>query len=817
MTTAKNLNIKSAVFNHGYPVARLSALASALWLAGCAVTPSPLGLGSALQVGQADRQILTQATQAPKQRITLEDAMARALLNNRERRVQMMESAMASHQLAVSRFDMLPQLAASAGYTERSTVGASSSAVYENGQVSRSPTPTYSVSADKQGHTSNLALTWNVLDFGLSYLRANQAADRLLIAKERERKAVHNLIQDVRSAYWRAVSSQKLLDRTAALRSRALAALADARRVEAGLLKNPIDALTYQRDLIDVRRSLESLHKDLLDARSTLATLMGLPPSTAFELVSMQDTDYRVPDIKADMQTLERSALALRPELMELRYQKRISEIEGRAALFGLLPSLSLNTGMYRDSNDYLLFNNWSSHGATLGLNLFNVLKTPAVGELDAAQEQLVQERRLALTAAVLGQVHLSRVALASAQEQFQTADDYLKVIRKIRTQMEQMRNAQRSGELELIREEMAELLADLRKDVAYAELQNSYGRVFVSAGLDPMPTPPNPLNLDTLSQAMSSRLKAWDQGNIGVVLNPLTDQAKPWRGPGDKQLQLASDTFSLAGDVRYEAKQSNGQILPSWLKFDAKTQTFSGNPPVGPNSYEIEVAVVDRVGAKVSDRFVLQLEEVNDAPTAGASKLIAVREGSKPIQGKLEAVDADGDPLTFALDTRQKPVPGFHFTSDGRWTFDTSGPAWKPLRQGQKRTVTLRFKASDPHGGTGSLELTFEIVGVNNPPQATPPEEVTLSHQADPVQGQITASDVDEDDALNFAVLGEVKPAGFSLEPNGQWRFNPRDEAYQTLKADERRSLFVPIAVTDKIGAMTVVRLQINVLGAQP
>jgi VCBS repeat-containing protein len=814
--TTKHTN--SAPGNHALGVAKLSALASALLLASCAVTPDPLGLSEGLSQGQADQKTLTEATQAPTQTITLAQAMARALLHNRERRVQMMESAMAANQLSVSRFDMLPQLAANAGYTQRDRLAASSSGVLDtNGQISRSDPPTYSVSAAKQSETANLLLSWNILDFGLSYMRANQAADRLLIAKERERKAVNNLIQDVRSAYWRAISAQKLLKQTAHLRQRVQQALVDSRRVESMRLKNPMEALSYQRDLLDVRRSLESLYKDLLDARTTLATLMGLPPSTVFELQELNDADYKVPELKADMATLERSALALRPELMELRYQKRITESEGRAALLSLLPGLSLNTGVYKDTNDYLLYNNWTSHGATLGLNLFNVLKAPSVNDLSNAQKRLAHERRLALTAAVLGQVHLSRVALDNAKDQYETSHDYLQVVRKIRAQVSQMRTAERSGELDLIREEMAELLADLRKDVAYAELQNSYGRIFVSAGLDPLPSQQGQVTETSLSKAMQDKLNEWDTGYVGIVLKPLSAQVTPWSGPGAKSLKLEPDTFSLAGQVKYEAKQANGDALPSWLKFDPKTQTFSGNPPAGKASYALEVAAMDSSGAKIADKFVLQLDKVNDAPQTGVQKTISAVEGSKPLQGKLDAVDPDGDPLTFSLSNWQKKVPGFSFQPDGQWQFDPADPDWKSTKAGDKRQATMRFTATDPHGETGTLTLVIEVTGVNNPPEVETPAEVKLDNNASAMEGNIRASDVDQDAKLVFEVLGDKSPDGFTLKTDGRWRFEPTHQAYKGLKKGEFRSLFVPIKVADEMGGMAVARLQITVNGTQP
>ena len=172
--------------------------------------------------------------------------------------------------------------------------------------------------------------------------------------------------------------------------------------------------------------------------------------------------------------------------------------------------------------------------------------------------------------------------------------------------------------------------------------------------------------------------------------IKPLAAQVKPWRGAGEHSLQLAPDTFSFAGEVKYTARQADGKALPAWLKFDNKTQTFTGNPPAGQDSFTLEVSAVDAAGASVSDRFVLKLDKVNDAPQDGVKKTVAAIEGGKVLQGKLDAVDADGDPLTFALATWQKAAPGFSFQPDGQWQFDPADPYWRTLKAGAKRQVKI-------------------------------------------------------------------------------------------------------------------------------
>ena len=86
---------------------------------------------------------------------------------------------------------------------------------------------------------------------------------------------------------------------------------------------------------------------------------------------------------------------------------------------------------------------------------------------------------------AVLSQVHISNIEYQMALEEYETAERYYEVSRKI---TEQVRNAQkiaRFGELELIREEASLLVAELRRDIAYSRVQFSIAQVYSSVGID--------------------------------------------------------------------------------------------------------------------------------------------------------------------------------------------------------------------------------------------------------------------------------------------------------------------------------------------
>lgn len=496
----------------------LLASSLALAISGCSVTPNTISSGELSMAAQGDIQLLA-SEQAVENAITLDEAIARAVLNNRDKKLKALEAALAQGQIELVQHEMLPSLTASAGYSKRSEYAASASVNFTNGEPDAlDPNPSYSVSQDKERDTQDVAFSWNVLDFGLSYVRAKQHADRYLIAKERERKVVHNITQDVRAAYWRAVSAERLLTKINPLIEQASEALKDSRQVESQRLRSPLEALYYQRELLDILRALQSLRQDLMGARTELSSLMGLKPGTQFELSDVANPAFVVPTLAVELEQMEELALAQRPELVETHYQKRISAAETRAAMLSFLPNLNLTAGVYKDSNEYLLNQDWTSMGALISWNLFDVFKVGAERRMAKTREALVEEQRLAASMAVLTQVHLSRIRYEQARKTFDLAGEYLGVAERIGEQTRNAAQVQRASKLDLIRESLNTVLAELRRDVAYADLQNSYGRVYVTMGMDLLPENYSEVTLNDLSEQIGERFSQWQSGRLELV-----------------------------------------------------------------------------------------------------------------------------------------------------------------------------------------------------------------------------------------------------------------------------------------------------------
>ena len=158
------------------------------------------------------------------------------------------------------------------------------------------PSAACSYGTEKTLLTGDFSLSWNILDFGLSYYNAQQNANRSLIAEERRRKVIESLIREVQFSYWRMVAAQKLENRVKNAISNAEQALLTARKVEREKLKKPTEILVFQKQLLQKLRRVETVNQLLAGARIELAALINVPLSKDFRVIPPSTNSLSVPE-----------------------------------------------------------------------------------------------------------------------------------------------------------------------------------------------------------------------------------------------------------------------------------------------------------------------------------------------------------------------------------------------------------------------------------------------------------------------------------------------------------------------------------------
>ncbi|WP_372424706.1 TolC family protein [Salinarimonas chemoclinalis] len=489
--------------------------ALALALGGCAITPDPLSLEQQITQAAQDRAVMYASQEPVSGAVTLEEALARAIKYNLDHRVALMQRALEDRALDVATVDLLPEVVGRAGYRTRDNVQASSSRSIVSGRQSLEP----STSTEEVLRTADLQASLSTLDFGLSYFGAKAQANRLLAAEQQRRRIVIDIADQVRAAYWEAVTAEQLQPRVARALAEARQALSFARQAEDERLLPPLETLQFQRALLEIVQQLEVVESELAIAKAQLAGLMNLPPGIRFTLAAPRRAlparlPYRLDDLEA-------VAMVRRPEIQEELYVARNVVLETRSEILRLLPGLSLFGGVNSDSNDFLVNNSWADAGVSVTWNLLRLVAVPSILAAGEAREELAETRRLALRMAVLTQVNLAYRRYQRAQRLYQRSASIEQVEQRIAQATRSAEEQDASNLLERVRAQAASVLATRARNRAFAEVQNALGSVYAAAGFDPLPTTVEDGDLRTLAEAIAAMAARIDAGRIELPTVP--------------------------------------------------------------------------------------------------------------------------------------------------------------------------------------------------------------------------------------------------------------------------------------------------------
>ncbi len=488
----------------------------AVTLAGCAVVPNPFKASDIAERSRKDVQRLAEASEPVTAPITLQEATARAVKYNMDYRQRLMEQVAALGQLDVGNWDLLPKLTLQAGYTSRDN-DAYSYGVQPNGVITNSP----STAVERNHLTDSAVFSWNILDFGLSYYRAKQLADQSLIAEEHRRRALQNLTQDVRFAWWRAESAERLVPEIDALLREVDLAAERAKLIETRRLLPPIQIIAYRRSLLDLAQQITLRRQDLVQAKLELAALMNLRPGTPYQ-VAVQPLARDVPDLTANFDALENIALINRPELREEDYRRRVTALEhARSQWATLVPGAGIDYGYYNDTNKFLVNNSWEQAGMSVAFNLVKVFSLPAINRSFEAQKAVDDARRLAVSSAVLTQTRVAAVRFGLLKNEYSVWDEALRDDQQIVKYLQSANQTGLDTELEIIRASARLLITKINRDLVYSGLQAAMGRVYHSVGLDSLPAATASLETASIGKELAASISAFEKENFLTAVVP--------------------------------------------------------------------------------------------------------------------------------------------------------------------------------------------------------------------------------------------------------------------------------------------------------
>lgn len=524
-------------------------LVAAGLLAGCAVRPVRLEDGERERLAAESREKLFSGQEPLAPNVTLYQAIARAIKYQADYRSRIMEQASALGQLDVAQFDMLPKLTLNAGYTSRDN-DSFGFGYSPSGTVATNP----SASSERVSSTANVGFAWNVLDFGLGYYRAKQLADQSLILAERRRKALQNLVQDVRLAWWRTEAAQRLLPQIDGLLEEVEQAIERSRVIENRRLLPPMQTASLRRALLDLEQQISLRRQDLAQAPIELAGLLNVSPGTEVIVATPPEREQKVLELSASIDALEAAALRNRPEIAEEAYKARVSDSEARKSVLGLFPSLNLTVNPRNyDSNRYLVNHTWTSAGLGVAFNLVKAFSGPSIGRSAEAQRQFDETRRLAVAMGILTQTRIAAVRYGLLAHEFSVWNEAARDDDQIVKYLAASAEVGTETEFELIRAKARYFVSRINRDLVYASLEAALGRIYNSVGIDSLPDEMASHETVDLAQQLQQNIQGWRDANfspkapfpdlpvsIGRIEGVPAELTKDFRAAMDRVLELA-------------------------------------------------------------------------------------------------------------------------------------------------------------------------------------------------------------------------------------------------------------------------------------
>ncbi|MEM7540830.1 MAG: Ig-like domain-containing protein [Pseudomonadota bacterium] len=812
-----------------------------LILCGCTINPKPLGEAEFSAQAEDSRSQIISDQEAVTQPISLAEAIARALRHNLDLRLELTEKVLAEKDLELSHFDQLPELIADVDFRGRSNFSGASSRSLITGQESLQ----VSTSSERDVLTGNLNLTWNVLDFGVSYFRSKQTADEIFVAEEERRKVVNQIIQDVKTAYWRAVSNERLIDELDTLVVRVEQAIADSKEVVAQKLEQPLTPLTYQRELISIKRELQELSRELSLGKLQLAALMNLAPGQNFEIVVPNRAGelQEVPYLPLEM---EQIALKNRSEMREVAYRKRIHAAEVKAEILELLPGMDLDFGKNVSNNRFLFNNNWISYGNRITWNLINVFRYPATKKVLDAQGEVLDARTLALAMAIMTQVHISFARYEHAKGELDTATDYRDTQREILQQIRSAAATNSVSEQSVIREEMNNLVAEAKYDIAYADLENAYAGIYASMGADAFDQQGQFASTSELTKAIEANIESYSVTLAGAGEN---ENSYPLASVEPASLEpepLEPEPMAAApAPESAESEPVTAAVEPtqSTAVIDESSDS-SGVQPVSTLTKLIALDGVDEQAASQT-RAIIEQGQAGEPPApmlepiARTSKAVAPMpevtgtvtpvprpgaeqptldvsfredDGPRTIDVLSLYLDPDGNQLQIGV-VDDKNTVGHVELKDSVITYFPDGQ-FDHLRASQTVQDTFNYTVTDGAGGSTAGLIAVTIEGVNDAPIAVA-DEASFNEDDRAIALEVLSNDSDaERDVLRVIEVDDSTTRGEVSLSNGSIFYSP-GQAFDTLVHGETATDSLTYTVSDGHDGLATSTVAITVLGA--
>lgn len=416
--------------------------------------------------------------------LTLNKAISVGLENNLDYRINKMMADIKNEKVLADKFRMLPDLNVDGRIRRRDEHNQTEYVNLETGETSLGQ----SVSEELTSKVISASLSWNILDFGISYFRARQSFYDAEVKRMEIIRQAQTLALDIAIAYRKAALWEKDLMRIREIEDEVkiyrnkLAQMVDQKRMD------PMEVKKMEKKIADLSVTAGRMQVELSNARTELCRLMGVHPMTSFEIdgEAFQDALEAIPDPKdLDPEKLELISLKNRLELYAEDLRVKIQQDEAKAQLLSMFPGISFTNTHNYDDNKYLKNNYWYTIGTSVMWNLFSIPSKYVNWKMQEGHIEVKKLERVMLTAGVIVQAHMALHDFRAKKKMFQLQNDSFVLSKELLDMSKEHHELGRLSDAALTEQMIENAATKLVRDRSLMDLLNAYDALLVALGLD--------------------------------------------------------------------------------------------------------------------------------------------------------------------------------------------------------------------------------------------------------------------------------------------------------------------------------------------
>ena len=416
-------------------------------------------------------------------KIDLKKAIELALENNLEYRLKKVQAALQSKQYDLAKTELYPNIDLKLDYNHRNRDYIKTLADVSGGESSSQSLIPHTIK------TGSIVFNWDIFDFGLSYVRAQQASDRYLLALEQRKQMAASIINDVIKNYTLAYYGQEVGNKIQELESAVNSSLDISDKAIDQAVGEMQQHLSRKKSLItDFREAKQNLvyFTQSRDKLLNLINYHALSGSDELNIVLDAPDPYllKLPSLNSNLLYLDTVALYYRPEVSASIYKVRETEKQKIAVTLEKLPGLGFKMGYNYESDKYLKFQNWWSDNLNLAWNLMQLANIPVARE--TAEMQLESEKltQLASSAVILGEVRVLLYNYKMKKSDYLLAEKESKYAANMYNYSVNMAATGLGDEQALVSDKIMAMNSELSKLRAFVDARNLFEDLITALGL---------------------------------------------------------------------------------------------------------------------------------------------------------------------------------------------------------------------------------------------------------------------------------------------------------------------------------------------